>query len=233
MSLLTICQDAADAIGIARPSAIASSSDASARQLGVLARQALQEIADRHNWQQLVTEGSITLATGDQDYALPADFHRLVPDTTWDRTDDTQQDGPITASEWAYAKGYEFDSEIARRFRIIGNEIEFVDTIAAGDNGNVVYFEYISSYKALNVSTPVENLTADAYTSRISEHLVTLRLIALYKRMKGLDWQQDERRYEAELTKLAGWQKSSRPLTLDGGSTQVRWPNVPDRGLGP
>lgn len=234
MSLLTICQDAADAIGIARPSAVASSSDASARQLGVFARQALQEIADRHDWQQLVMEGSITLATGDQDYALPADFHRLIYDTTWDRTSNRQQGGPITPQEWAFAKGFEFDTEVYRRFRIIGGEIEFADTITAGDNGATVYFEYISSNKALNGSTPVANLTVDTYTSRISEHVVTLRVIALYKQAKGIQgWQVDAKRFEDELAKLAGWQKGSRSLCMDGGTRKADYPNIKDRDLGP
>ena len=234
MTLLTICQDAADAIGIARPSAVASSSDASARQLGVFARQALQEIADRHDWQQLVAEGSITLATGDQDYALPADFHRLINDTTWDRTDNRQQDGPVSAQEWAFAKGYEFDTEVYRRFRILGGEIEFADTITAADNGAVVYFEYISNLKALNSTTPVANLTVDTYTSRISEHVVTLRVIALYKHAKGIQgWQMDQKRFEDELAKLAGWQKGSRTLSMDTGSRKMDYPNVKDRGYGP
>ena len=115
---------------------------------------------------------------------------------------------PITPQEWAFAKGFEFDTEVYRRFRIIGGEIEFADTITAGDNGATVYFEYISSNKGferLNAGRKPDWLTP---TSRISEHVVTLRVIALYKQAKGIQgWQVDAKRFEDELAKLAGWQK--------------------------
>lgn len=231
MTLLTICQDAADVIGIARPSTITSNSEAAARQLGALARQELSMLANSHDWQQLVSEGSVTLATGDADYALPSDFLRLVRDTTWDRNDDRKVALPLTPQEWAFVKGEEVTTTANRRARIIGGEIEFSEVVVAGDNGKVVYFEYISSNLALNVATPTANLTADAYTARLPEHLVTLGVIWRYKQQKGLEWNADFRIYEAERARYHAWQGSSRAFSMDNAANVPVDPysvNLPD-----
>lgn len=235
MSLLTICQDAADLLGITRPATIAGNTDATARTLGAIARDALEEIAGRHNWQELTQTASITLATGDQDYALHADFGRLIADTTYDRTDNEQQRIPVTAQEWACLYGSDLvNTSQNRRARIIGGQIVFYDTISAADNGKLIYYEFISNKLALNGVTPVSNLTVDAYTARIPERLIKLNVLWRYRKAKGLGWQADRDFFERELEKDTARSGGNTALNMGGPgyNDALGYGNLPDRGYG-
>ena len=132
MSLLTICQDASDAVGFTRPASIINNSDQTARQLLALANAEGEQLSKSKNWSVLVEEHTFTLTTADQDYALPADFRWIVPNTTWDRDDNRIVLNPITGQEWQYLKAWATVSGLNRRARIRDGQLEFEQTIATG-----------------------------------------------------------------------------------------------------
>ena len=148
MSLLTICQDASDAIGFPRPSAIINSTNQTARQLLALVNQEGEQLSKAKNWSALLSEHTFTLATADQEYALPVDFRWIVPNTTWDRSDDRIVLNPINGEEWQFLKAWTTVAGLNRRARIRDGQIEFEQTILAADNGKTIAFEYLSSYWA-------------------------------------------------------------------------------------
>jgi hypothetical protein len=230
MSYLTICQDAAQLMGLVAPSAINAANDQQSKQLGAMAKMVAKELADRYDWQQLISEGTITLATSDQDYALASDCLRMVRDTMWDRTNDLKQDFGPGPQEWAFLKGDGVFTTANRRARLIGDLVTFYETITSGDNNDVINYEYITNKLWLNGSTPVESPTVDTYTCRIPERLVTLGVVYRYREAKGMEFSGDRARYEREFARIAG--QSSAPKALHFGSPPVPETNVPDRGYG-
>lgn len=233
MSLLTIITDACDLLRIARPSVVVASTDQGVRMLYAQARYSLQALANEHDWNELVSEGTITLVNGTQSYSLASDFLRLKNETTWDRTNDQQQDIPITAQEWAYLKGEGLNTSLNRRARLINGKMEFYDTIGAGDDGNSIKYEYISSNLALNGSTPTAGLTVDSYTARLPEYLVTLAVVWRYRQDRGEDWRPSYDLYRRECQKYMGANRSSRGVSMAGGvDTTPMGVTIQDRGYG-
>ena len=197
MSLLTICQDAAEEIGFPAPGSIVGNSDANAAQLLRLANREGEELSQKGKWQVLVSEGSVTLVDGTQEYALASDLRYVIPTTTWNRTDKRSVVTPITSQEWQFLKGWTAITGINLRARIRNNKLEFEQTIGSGDAGKVIYYEYVSkNWAADSGGTAQHKFTADTDTARLDEEMITKGLVWRFKKAKGLDWQEDYQFYK-------------------------------------
>ena len=216
MSLLTICQNAADGIGIARPSAVWGETDSSTRILLACARHALESLGRCHPWQILIKEGSISLTSGTKTYAVPADFRELRPDTTWDRVADRSVVFP-GSQEWAFINGRDISTSLNRRMRIIGDEFTLYEAPTATVS-DVIYYEYIT--KNL-VTGDKETWDADINTSVLDEWLIELSVIWRYKQRRDTPgWAEDRAFFNKELA--AAKAKDSAPQTLHmGGDDRV------------
>ena len=132
MTLLSICQDAADTIGIPRPAAVISSSDPVVRRLLGLANLEGQELAKRTPWQALTAETSLTTVNGTAAYNLPSDFGRIIEGSIYNRTQTRPVIGPITPQKWQQLKSTTTAS-IWDAFRIRGSQILVHPTATLGD----------------------------------------------------------------------------------------------------
>lgn len=221
MSLLSVCQAACYEIGLDAPSSIVNNNDDDAKQLLYLANRAGEELSRRGTWQALHKEHTITLATGTQTYALPADWRWIIPDTTWDRANQRQADNPITPQEWQMLKGWTQVGGLNRRMRIRNDFFEFEQPITSSDNGNTVALEYLSSYwteygTGVNLGTARRNYIADTDIAKIDEELITLGIIWRLQRAKGLDWETAYQEYDREMNKLFGYDRGAKKLRLCG-----------------
>jgi hypothetical protein len=233
MSLLSICQDAAKEIGFPAPASVIGASDANTQQLLRLANKE-GNILSRKPWEALVSEHTFLLATGDQDYALPADFRRIIPTTTWNRDNKRIVINPVTSQEWQFLKGWTTINGLNLRARIRNGEMEFEQTIDAAENGKTIAFEYISTYWAESSGgTDQTSFLVDTDVSKIDEEIMTQGVVWRFKKAKGLDWQSDYAEYKQVLdSHFAG----------DGGARRIRMcgqkfgeglgPNISDRDYG-
>lgn len=237
MSLLTICQDAATACGFPSPSSIVGSSDKTAKQLLSLAIREGHYLSTKKDWSRLVSEHTFTLATADQDYALPADFRWIIPNTTYNRDDNRIVLNPISSQDWQFLKAWTSISGLTRRARIRNNLIEFEETIAAADNGKTIAFEYLSSYWADTAAGGAKKskFTLDTDVSLIDEELVTLGLIWRFRRAKGLDFEDERAEYLAQLNVIKAADGGARTLSMNSStakSLSLTNPNISDTGYG-
>lgn len=233
MSLLTICQDASDAIGFPRPAAIINSTNQTARQLLALVNQEGEQLSKAKNWSALVSEHTFTLATADQEYALPPDFRWIVPNTTWDRSDDRIVLNPINGEEWQFLKAWTTVAGLNRRARIRDGQIEFEQTILAADNGKTIAFEYLSSYWADIAAggTPKSKFTIDTDVPLIDSNLMTLGLIWRFRRAKGLEYESELAEYRAQVTLTKAGDGGARRLNMGSKNMfELTDPNVPESG---
>jgi hypothetical protein len=232
MTLLTICQNAADDIGFPRPSTVIGNTDQNAQQLLRLANKEGKALS-----KALKREAVITLATADQDYALPSDFGWIIPTTAWNRDTNRRVLIPLTSSEWQLSKGHESTWGLNLRARIIVNQVVFDQPITAAENGQGVYYEYISSNWCQSADDPPVTQSAwadDTDTARLDEELITLGVIWRFKKAKGLpDWRDDFLEHKNQKDKIIARDGGMRKLCFGESSSESSMGiNVPDAGYG-
>ena len=179
MTLLTICQDAANEIGVPSPSTVVGSTDTTNIQLLAAANREGKNLVAGYDWQTLIKEEAhTTLAAESQGTmtAIASDFLRFSNDTMWNRTTDRKYYGPLNNSQWQRLKA-SVNSGITNYFRIRGNSLLFHPTPPAGQS---VYFEYIiKNWVDTNGdgSANATSYAADSNTTVLDEDIITLGVI--------------------------------------------------------
>lgn len=206
MSLLTIVQNACDRVGLTRPSAVVNSTALTARQMLALVQQEGKDIARRHAWQKITKEKTFaSTAAAAQTDAIPSDFDRFIDGTFYNRTAKRHVEGPLTPQEWQNAQAVSATTVI-ESFRQRGNSILITPTPSTG----ITYaYEYVSNqWCESSGGTDQSAWAADTDVGLLSEELMTLGLVWRFKKANGLDYSEEFRTYELQL---------SQAITRDGG----------------
>ena len=192
MTLLTICQDAANLIGITAPDAVTSSTDTSTIQLEACANQEGRSQVQKYSWEVLIQEGSHTTVAAESQGAMTTiatDFGRFSNQTLWNRTADRRYYGPITAAAWQRILAV-VSGGIANYFRIRGGNLLMHPTPTAGES---VKFEYVSKNwvdTAGGTSANADKFSGDSQTTVLEEELVLLGVVWRFLKLKGLPYDQ-------------------------------------------
>jgi hypothetical protein len=199
MTLLSICQAAADEIGITRPSAVAGNTEPEVQRLFRYANKIGNNMMKAVNWQVLRSEQTFTASNAElQSGAIPADFDRFVPETFWDRTNLQLVTGPVTATEWGGMKAASYTGN--PKFIYRGNEIRIMPT----PSGTVsMAFEYVSNkWAASSGGTAQASLVLDTDVARLDEELITFGVISEFLIANGLPATGAVSQYEARYKAL-------------------------------
>ena len=185
MTLLTICENASDRIGINRPATIAGNTSPDAQKLLGYSNKVGRQLMKQVVWQVLRTEHTFTsIASETQTGILPSDFDRFIPETFWNRSAQVLLNGPVTATEWQGLKALDHDSVDYPKFAYRGGDILVIPTLGAGAT---LAFEYVSTKWVMDNSSVAKiAFTADTDTSRIDEDLVTRGVVFEYLDGEGL-----------------------------------------------
>lgn len=230
MSLLTICTNAADRLGIVRPSSVMTSSDQQTLRLLGYAQQEGKALQKDHAWQVLVKEGTFTAtATETQTSALPSDFDRWVDDSFYNRTRKRPVYGPINAQDWQFSKAV-VATVLIESFRQRGSttDILLMPTPTAGDS---YYFEYVAKNWCQSASSTAQSAwAADTDTGILDEELMTLGVIWRFKAGQGFDYAEEFRSYELLKAELKSRDGGKRTLNAGYyiGTRRRRAPFVQD-----
>lgn len=231
MTLLTICQDAADRIGLPKPASVISSTDQTTVELLAFAKQEGIELMKAVPWEELTTEATFTTtATAAQSGSIPSDWDRFLNDSMFNRTQQKPMLGPITGQQWQERQAYATASAINYWWRVRGGEILITPTPAAGET---IAFEYISNKWVLDTdgTTAKSAFSADTDTTRIPEELVTLGVIWRFLKAKGLEWQTWFQQYQDQIKRGSTNQMGSPTLNASSGRSYFV-PNIPETGFG-
>jgi hypothetical protein len=185
MSLLTICQNASDEVGIDRPVTVASNTNGEVQKLYRMAKKVGLKLMKTFPWQVLRSEQTFTsLATETQTAILPSDFDRFVPETFWNRTDKILISGPVHAVEWQSMKAIAYGDANIPKFAHRGDTVLVIPTLSAGKS---LAFEYVSkNWCQSSGSVAQATWAADDDTGIIDEELITLGLVWEYLHAEGL-----------------------------------------------
>lgn len=229
MSLLTLVQNAADRLGIVRPSTVIGSADQQIRQLLGLAQQEGKELSKRFPWQSLQKEKTITAtATETQSGAIPADFDRFIIDTFYNRTKNRRVLGPMNPQEWQNYKA-SITTVIFDAFRQRGNSLLLAPTPTADES---YAYEYMSTYwvaTAAADTTPAQaTWMDDSDVGILSEELMTDGVVWRFLKSKGLDYAEAFRTYEAQVMLAGSIDGGVRRTVSFAGPTPVKGPMRPN-----
>lgn len=203
MTLLSICQDAADEIGIPQPSTVAGNPAPEAQKLFRYANKVGKRLVSMVEWQDLRIERTFSAIAGEtQTGIIPADFDRFVPETFWDRSGSALLSGPITSAEWGGLKAQNY-SGVVRKFIYRGGSVLVLPAFAGGES---LAFEYISTkwVLATDGTTYKTAFSADTDTPSLDEELITHGVAYEFLNGEGLPSAVAKAAYEERFELMVG-----------------------------
>lgn len=234
MGLLTYCQDAAREIGLAAPSSIIGSTSETARRM-LRAAHRTGAVLAKKNWHELIKPGSITTSSGEPQYALPADYRSLVPDTVWNDTTD-QQVFLSTPRMWTYEKAV-LTSNYFDRFRLLGDDagpsigkkITIHPTPTATES---ITFEYYSKNWLTDSSGTTEKsaFTVDSDVVIFDEDLFVMGLVWRTLKAIGQPYTEEKSEYDQMVEITLAQSGGMETLRTDGNLPTLS--NIPETGFG-
>ena len=214
-TLLSMCRDAADIIGIQRPVGIVAGSDQNARTLLSCAQREGRALSRRWTWQAITAEHTFTsTATTSQGGGLPSDWGgRMLADTFFNRTMKRPVRGPLNPREWevqqALTAAVLFDA-----YRIRGDALEMVPTPEAGWT---YAFEYVSkNWCESSTGAGQDAWAADTDVPLLDDEAMTLGIVWRFLQSRGLDYAEAMRSYEEQVINLMQRDGSRRAVDLTG-----------------
>lgn len=240
-TLLSIVQDAAVEIALEAPSSAFNAMDFIGRQLGQHVNRTGIELAGRYDWPSLKRTHTFTTVAAQEEYALPADFGRLVDRTAYDVSDSRLMNGSLTSQEWwAIRNSFIGSGIVHRRFRIVApadggltNTIR-LDPIPQ-TAGVTLIFEYVSKWwVARDGARADERCTLDTDEPLLNAGLLTMGSGWRYQAANGLQTTNFREFWDAA-ARVYAQEKAAGVLDMTRGRFGVRFldhSNVPETGMG-
>lgn len=238
MTILTIANKALDRIGLPQVSSlVGNTGDAMARaMLGFLNEEADDLLLEDPGWSFLISEHTFDTVAGKEDYAFPADFQRMINNTTWDRNQFWQVRGGITPQQWQVIRSGLYQSaRLSSNFRIkqspggVGKSF-YLDPIP--ESVRELVFEMTSIAWVVDGTTAIIAPSSDDNGVQFSEELMTLGLIWRYKSARNLPFSADFAKYKYLRDRLLAQDRAPPTLSLNAQPWRLPIGNVPDSGIG-
>jgi hypothetical protein len=180
-----------------------------------------------------VTNTNISLAFGQDTYAMPADYDHMIPQTEWDRGYRWQLLGPMSPQEWQVMKSGLSPTGPRRRFRLIDGS--FVVDPVPYDRNQIVFEYYSTNWVQSATGVSQRQFLADTDYFMLDDDAFVMGVIWRFRRAKGLDYDEEKNSWENRIELMKGRQAGERSLPLNataGGIRLLNNQNVPDTGFG-
>ena len=192
------------------PSFVVGNSDPIWRQMLELLQEEGDELAERHEWSNLVNNFVFTCTADPNNAPFPSDLNRLAADASVWRNDIllTPLSGPTGYDAWQIL--LTLPGTFPGYWRLIDNAFE-TSGVAKGITCTVPYVSNNWILDANGVTTkPL--WAADTDTPRIADDLFILGGRWRWKQSKGLDYGEDMATYERWLERAISADRASRPV---------------------
>lgn len=228
-SLLSIIQTAQAELNLPQSTAVLSSNDQNVVKLVALARAVMDDLLAEYDWQPLQIRTSIPCDGVSESYSLPADYERMLNATAFNQSTRFPITGPLTPTEWEWAKNNTAVGTPYVRYRIYGNKFYIlpVGTTAT------LNLEYVSSYCVLDASTqtPKADFTQDSDICMFDHRPMVYGIKLKWKESIGEDTTATLTDYKRALEASKGSDEPGRRLSLVGNQTgfvPITTANIPD-----
>lgn len=220
---LAIVRSVAPRLGIATPNTATGSTDVQIQQLLALVNEEGQELAARHDWQELIypvtfsavavqAQGYITSLIADNLGALS--YRKILNDTLWNLTKRVRICGPLTAPQFNLATAAATATGPWSEYRIRSGVLLLYPVPDAGDQ---IRFEFVTDSWIISGAGDSRKaaFTADDDICQLDARLVELGTIWRWKAAKGLDYAQNYQNYENAVLDAMTGNKTGGPVSMD------------------
>jgi hypothetical protein len=212
-TLLATIRAVTGELGFNQPSQVLASQVLTDQQLKQLTIAACDELLDTHDWQYLLKRHTVNMVTGTTLYDLPADYHRIVPATTWQSARFNEAYGNMGSPNWEEQRARNLTATDSS-FRLIGNKIEVYPSPTTGET---LTFVYISKYYVLDGTTslPKAEFTLDSDTTVFHDRLLTNLVKLKLLQVKNLDTRAAVEDFNTTLEQALGGDTPAPTLSTD------------------
>lgn len=187
---------------------VVNSTDPNILQMVGLLNSCGRELVHMRDWNHLRGEHTFTTVAGQDTYPLPADYHNMIDQTWWNRTNRLPVGGPLSAQEWQYLKGRLVGIVFNVLFRPMNRQISLYPTGTAAPGGFTIAYEYNSSYWISTAGTPDTATSDHAHASTDYvwfDPLLVMRKVKLdFLKAKGFDTTAAQQDYNTALEYVKG-----------------------------
>jgi len=213
MTVLSAIQGACTVLGLDVPGAVYSSPQREHVELGELANEMAQRIAETHDWTKLKVLATFTGDGSDTSFPLPSDYKRMLKKArVWssDHPYDSLVHYPDT-DQWLGMEIQNFQTIIGG-WTLIGENMEVKPALASAATAKFYYItDLIVSPASGDNKT---GFTVDTDSFRLSERLLKLGIIWQWRASKGLPYAEHMSSYEDALGVEIGNDKGSNILVV-------------------
>jgi hypothetical protein len=216
MTVLSAVQQACTVIGIPVAPKIYGSDAREHIELAALANEMAARIVQDFDWQRVKTIATLTGTGAQEDFALPADYSRMLKKARmWPSSQPSVSLVHIADSDVWLQQIVTGISFIYPQWTIYGGMVHIRPAPALADQ--IKYF-YISN--SLTIDGKKE-FTLDADEFLLSERLLKLAIIWQWKANKGMPYAEDMANYQDAFGVLTGNDKGSNIITIGARRTNM------------
>lgn len=232
MSILSVVQDAAPKLGIARPTQLIADTGSTSLELQATLAEVAAMIRDRYDWEVFKSLGTFTGDGVVLVFNKPADYERMIVNgELWPSSSPFTPLTHITDSNLWLGMVTQSMISVVGAWTILGDQFQ----IRMGGSSvplplaTTVSFYYITDKQfADNSGVAKAAISADNDVFRLDERLLKLGLIYRWKEDKGRPFAADEARFEDALAIAIGNNKGPKILHLGARrspiAADIAWP---------
>jgi hypothetical protein len=228
MQVLGVIQRMCKVVGLAVPDVVFGSDDRSAQELGALANQMAERIAEEHDWQRTRVLETITGDGTTQRHALPDDYGRM-PEVSRLRTTDWELSHVLDHNVWLdwQMRGY---TPVNGAWTMLGDRIEILPVVKYWyQSQNIVRSDGIQASATFPYTLPFTLAGSDDYGFAQVEFLndddhfqldwkvLELGMIWQWRANKGLPYAEDMATYQDKLARLIKRDRGPRTVLVGPG----------------
>ncbi len=172
--------------------------------------------------------GSPTLTFKAQDYALPSDYDRMVPDTHWDRVNLWRAHGARSSQHWQWLVSGGISPTTDVQWRLFQNKMRLAPPPTASTQ--VFAYEYVSNFWVIatgGTSASKAAFTADTDTSIFQDDLMLAGIKYYFLKAKKLDFAVEMAEFNEALS-VRKSQDVPQTTTSLGGMTHEYPTHIPE-----
>lgn len=217
MTALSVVQWVAEKVSLKAPAVVFGNVDADATKLRNLLLEAVDYVREDGNWQELSAVATITGDGSTTAWDLPSDYDFIPRENAlWT----TSLSAPLrhvqSLDEWLGAEVLNFSFQY-NIFTIYGGQIHIRDALTSGET--VKYFYQSRNAVVASGGATKVAPTADTDTFKLSERLLELCMVWMYRRDQAMPY--DGQLEDYERAKGKALTRDTGPSTLRVGRTRM------------
>jgi hypothetical protein len=236
MTLIAMCERVLAEVGWPVPSAIATNTDATAKQILAIANTELRMLSQGYEWPHLEVDYQFNTVAAQAQYPWPDDFRKLSFGSVFDASQYYGVRGSMNIERWQKYKNGLLGSLSHQKFRqtYVAGVPTMELTPTPTDVRSMVALYVTKEYARDAGGTSKEMYTADTDVSKVPEELVELGVKWRFRRAKGLDFSVELAEYNSQVKQQYAGYKALGDIPVGGGSYDDGLTSgyVPDNGFG-